>query len=520
MASIPRPVILCIFDGFGIRAQRDANAVLLARTPNLARYLASCPYAQLEASEGHVGLPAGQMGNSEVGHMNLGAGRVVLQDLPRIDAAIANKLLVENQTLQHFIAGLKASKGTAHLLGLVSDGGVHAQQRHAVALAEIISAAGVPVAIHAFLDGRDVPPQSAAATIAALQRSIAPLPGVRLATLCGRYYAMDRDNRWERVEKAYRLIVNGEGSPADDAQAAIQASYAAGIHDEFFLPVALNHYAGVQAGDGLLMANFRSDRARQLLQALLDPAFTGFPRPTPPHFAATAGMVAYSDLLNPYCPALFAPHPITHTLGEVVSRAGLKQLRLAETEKYPHVTFFFNGGAEAPYAGEDRILIPSPKVATYDLQPEMAAVAVTDALVAAIEQNTYDFIVVNYANGDMVGHSGLLEPAIKAVEVLDACIGRVEAAVKKQGGLIMLTADHGNCEKMQDGETGAPHTAHTLNPVPLLVINPPKSVTGLQDGVLADVAPTLLHCMGIAVPAEMTGKNLSLAPRTLERTLA
>jgi 2,3-bisphosphoglycerate-independent phosphoglycerate mutase len=505
--KIPRPVVLCIFDGFGHRVDKDNNAIALARTPNLDRYK-NFPRSLLDASEEHVGLPEGQMGNSEVGHMNLGAGRVIFQDLPLIDRAIATNEIAGNTTLKSFIAQLKESKGTCHLMGLASPGGVHSHQSHIIAMAKIFSEANVPVAIHAFLDGRDVPPQSAKEFIATIEKAISGFKGVKLATLCGRYYAMDRDKRWDRVEKAYDLLVNGQGTKANSAQEAIEASYAAKVTDEFVLPVALPGTTGMKDGDGVFMANFRADRAREILLALLDPAFADFKRSKTVKFTAALGMVEYSEKLNKFTATLFPPKNITETLGELVSKAGLKQLRIAETEKYAHVTFFFNGGREEPYAGEERILVPSPKVATYDLQPEMSAPEVTDKLVAAIESNQFDLVVVNYANGDMVGHSGLLPAAIKAVETLDEAIGRLEAAVKKTGGVILLTADHGNCETMHDEETHGPHTAHTLNLVPAILINGPDEVKKLRDGKLSDVAPTLMQLLHLPQPSSMTGRSL------------
>ncbi len=508
MSNAPRPVVLCVFDGFGHRPDAPDNAVTLANTPNIDRYFATCPHALLDASEEHVGLPHGQMGNSEVGHMNLGAGQVIFQDLPMIDRAIKNDELKSQPALLDLIKKLQASKGTCHVMGLASPGGVHSHQDHLVALAKILSANNVPVAIHAFLDGRDMPPQSANAQIGKLNKDIAGVKGVTLATLCGRYYAMDRDNRWERVEKAHRLIANAEGKKSNDAVTAIEQSYAEKVYDEFVLPIVLNDYAGMKDGDGILFINFRADRAREILQTFVDPSFTGFTRPRNIQFAAVAGMVEYSDKLNKFMTALFPPKVIENTLGEIVSKAGKKQLRIAETEKYPHVTFFFNGGREEPYAGEERILVPSPKVATYDLKPEMSAPEVTDKLVDAINSAQFDLIVVNYANGDMVGHTGDLNAAIKAVEALDTCIGRVEAAVKKQGGVILLTADHGNCERMHDDETHGPHTAHTLNLVPVILINAPADIKTIHDGKLADVAPTLLHFLQLPQPSTMNGKSI------------
>ena len=509
----PRPVVLCVLDGWGFRADAADNAVTRANAPVFRRVWETCPHALLDASEEHVGLPKGQIGNSEVGHMNLGAGRVVFQDLPMIDRAIERGELEKNAALQDLIAKLKRSNGTCHIMGLASPGGVHAHQDHMVALAQIVTNAGVPVTVHAFLDGRDVPPQSAAGQIekfaADLRKiDVRTVGKARLATLCGRYYAMDRDKRWERVEKAYDLLTDGAGVRVDDAVAAIKASYAAGVNDEFVLPVALNGYAGMKDGDGILFANFRADRAREILAALLDPAFNGFQRKKPIRFAAAAGMVEYSDQLNPLMTALFPPKQIENTLGAIMAREGLKQLRIAETEKYPHVTFFFNGGREEPYNGEDRIMVPSPKVATYDLQPEMSANEVTDRVVTAIDSGMYDFTVLNYANPDMVGHTGFFDAAVRAVEAIDHNLERLFSAVEKQDGIVLLTADHGNCETMHDATTNGPHTAHTLVRVPVILINAPKDVKALHDGKLADVAPTLLELMGMAKPDVMDGASL------------
>jgi 2,3-bisphosphoglycerate-independent phosphoglycerate mutase len=507
-ASPPRPVVLCIFDGFGSREDAPDNATTRAEMPHFRRVMAQYPTALLDACEEYVGLPSGQIGNSEVGHMNLGAGRVVFQDLPLIDRTIARGELEQNPALQTFITNLKASGGTCHLMGLASPGGVHAHQAHFVALAKILSTAGIPVALHAFLDGRDVPPHSAAEQIAQLQHDIVGLAQAKLVTLCGRYYAMDRDKRWERVQLAYELLVDGKGAAANDAVAAIKASYAANVADEFVLPVNLNGYGGMKDGDGLLFANFRADRARQLLTTLLDKEFSGFNRSRTIHLAAALGMVEYSEQLNALMPALFPPKHITNSLGEVVAKAGLKQLRIAETEKYPHVTFFFNGGREEPYPGEDRIMVPSPKVATYDLQPEMSAAEVTDQVTAAIDSGSYDLIILNYANPDMVGHTGSLDAAIKACETLDHCLERLIASVLRQNGVILLTADHGNCEQMFDPITNGPHTAHTLNRVPIVLINGPAEFTQLRNGKLADIAPTLLQLLGLPKPAEMDGESL------------
>lgn len=504
----PKPVVLCILDGFGWREDSDNNAVALANKPNFDALWASAPRGFLDACEEHVGLPKGQMGNSEVGHMNLGAGRVVYQDLPLIDRAIATGELNKNPALHQFIGALKQSGGTCHLLGLASPGGVHAHQDHMLALAKIVSAAGVPVAFHFWLDGRDVPPHQAAGTVPDLLQQLATLLGVKPATLCGRYFAMDRDKRWERVQQAYDLLVEGKGESTTDPVVALQAHYAAGKGDEFIPPIVLPGYAGMKDGDGILCANFRADRAREILTSLLDPAFDGFARGRVVQFAAAAGLVEYSTELNRFLSALFPPKDIQDGLGEIVARAGLKQLRIAETEKYPHVTFFFNGGLETVYPGEERILVSSPKVATYDLQPEMSAAEVTEKVVSAVDSGVFDLIVINYANCDMVGHSGMLDAAIKAVEAVDQGLGALVAAVTRQGGAMLVTADHGNCEQMYDPATNGPHTAHTLNRVPMVLVGAPAGVTALADGKLADVAPTLLALMGLEQPAAMDGVSL------------
>ena len=507
-AAPRRPVVLCVLDGWGHRDQpSDDNAILAARTPNLARMSKVSPFGLLDASELHVGLPPGQMGNSEVGHTNLGAGRVVMQDLPRIDLAIADGSLAANPTLQTFIAKLKASGGRCHLMGLISPGGVHSHQDQIAALARFVAAGGVPVVLHAFLDGRDTPPSSA---IEYLTKFIADTEGAgTIATVSGRYYAMDRDKRWERVAIAYDALVSAKGVAASDPLAAITASYAAGKTDEFVLPSVIGAYDGMRDGDGLLMGNFRSDRAREILTALLDPAFDGFTRSRAPRFTAALGLVEYSTSLNAFMSALFLPVPLTKILGAVLADAGKTQLRIAETEKYAHVTFFFNGGEERQFAGEQRILVPSPKVATYDLKPEMSAFEVTDKLVEAVESRQFDFILVNYANTDMVGHTGDFAAAVQAVEAVDTCLGRLEAAVAKVGGVLLITADHGNAEMMRDDSTGQAHTAHTINLVPFIVVDGPAEVTRLaKGGKLADVAPTVLDLMGLPQPAEMTGHSL------------
>jgi 2,3-bisphosphoglycerate-independent phosphoglycerate mutase len=513
----PRPLVLCILDGWGERKDRADNAILLAKTPNWTGFLAKFPHAHMQASESFVGLPEGQMGNSEVGHMNLGAGRVVLQDLPRIDTAIASGELEHNAALAAFIAALKKSGGTAHLMGLLSPGGVHSHQDHIAALARRLDEAGIPVAVHAFLDGRDTPPRSAPGFVDKFLADTRGLKGVKIATIGGRYYAMDRDKRWDRIEKAYRTLVLGEGEKAGDAKAAIAQSYAKDKTDEFVLPTVIADYHGMADGDGVLMGNFRSDRVRQILAALVDPQFKDFARPRVVRFAAAAGMCEYSARLQPLMLTLFPPERLTETFGEIVAAAGLTQLRIAETEKYAHVTFFFNGGREEEFPGESRILVQSPKVATYDLKPEMSAPEVTDKLVAAIEQQKYDVIVVNFANADMVGHTGDLAAAVKAVETIDHCLGRLAAALTKVGGAMFVTADHGNAEMMRDPVTGQPHTAHTTNPVPLVLVNPPAGVAAIGDGKLADIAPTLLALLGIEPPRAMTGQSLL---RTVARETA
>ncbi len=505
----PRPVVLCILDGWGDSPPGAANAIALARTPVWERLLASSPHAIIDASESHVGLPQGQMGNSEVGHMNIGAGRVVMQDLPRIDAAVASGELAANPRLREFAAQLKRSGGRCHLIGLLSPGGVHAHQSHILALARLLAGNGVTVRVHALLDGRDTPPTSAKGYMAAFLEAVADLPLVTVATVGGRYFAMDRDKRWDRVALAYAALVEAEGERAPDALAAIDAGYARGETDEFVRATAIEGYRGMRDGDGLLIANFRADRVRQIAAALLDPDFSGFARARRVRFAAAAGMTEYSESLNRFLASLFAPEALRRTLGEVVAEAGRRQLRIAETEKYAHVTFFFNGGEEAMFPGEERILIPSPRVATYDLKPDMSAFEVTDRLVEAILSGRFDLIVANYANTDMVGHTGDLAAAVRAVETVDQCLGRVVAATERAGGALLITADHGNAETMRDPATGEPHTAHTLNRVPVVLANAPAGVNALSDGRLADVAPTVLALMGLPQPAEMTGRSLA-----------
>jgi 2,3-bisphosphoglycerate-independent phosphoglycerate mutase len=505
-----KPVLLCIMDGWGERAEADHNAIAQASTPVYDRLRRESPTGVMSASGDDVGLPDGQMGNSEVGHMNLGAGRVVLQDLPRIDAATRDGSLATNRELLAFIDRVRDAGGRCHLMGLMSGGGVHSHQNHIAALTWILAKAGAEVLVHAILDGRDTPPKSASDAMAAFDAACHP--DARVTTVIGRFFAMDRDNRWDRVEVAYRGFALAEGHPLDSADAAIEAAYGRGETDEFAEPSIIDGYDGMRDGDGLLFANFRADRAREILATLVDPDFDGFERPRLPAFSARTGMVEYSTDLNRYLTTLFAPVDLEETLGEVVANAGLRQLRIAETEKYPHVTFFLNGGREATFEGEQRILIPSPKVRTYDLKPEMSADEVTDRLVEAILGQNFDLIIANFANPDMVGHTGDLAAAIKAVETVDRCIGRVADALEAVGGTMFLTADHGNCESMVDAGTGAPHTAHTTNLVPTILVNAPAAVTGLASGRLADVAPTLLELMGLAVPSVMGGRSLLIGP--------
>ncbi len=502
--SKPTPVVLCILDGWGLRDDPADNAPVLAETPTFDRIMATCPNATLVTHGRDVGLPTGQMGNSEVGHTNIGAGRVVAMDLGQIDLAIEDGSFFENAAIVGFADTLKGTGGTAHIAGLASPGGVHSHQSHIVAAAKALTDRGIPVAIHAFTDGRDVPPRSAVEQIKALE---ADLPeGARIVTVTGRYYAMDRDNRWERVQRAWAVMRKGQGHDAESAAEAIEAAYVRDESDEFIEPTAIGGFAGIAgADDGLFFINFRADRAREILAALADPEFDGFERTLQP-FAATLGMVEYSDAHNAYMSTVFPKREIVNTLGEWVSKQGLSQFRLAETEKYPHVTFFLNGGVETPYPGEERFMPKSPKVATYDLQPEMSAPEVTDKLVEAIEAG-FDLIVVNYANPDMVGHTGDLEAAKAACEAVDQGLTRVVAALEAAGGAMVLCADHGNCETMVDPETGGPHTAHTTNLVPVAVIGAPDGAT-LSSGRLSDLAPTVLDLMGLEQPEEMTGTSL------------
>jgi len=502
--SIPKPVVLCILDGWGLRDTSEANAPVLADTPTFDRIMATCPNATLITHGPDVGLPKGQMGNSEVGHTNIGAGRVVAMDLGQIDLAIEDGSFFENAEIQAFADTLLASGGTAHLMGVVSDGGVHGHLTHTIASAKALSDRGVSVAIHAVTDGRDVAPQSAVGFIEALGEALPPNAWV--ATVSGRYYAMDRDNRWDRVALAYNAIVKGQGAEQDNPIQAVKSAYTSDITDEFILPATISGYDGMRDGDGFWCLNFRADRARELLSAIGAPAFDGFDTGPRPNLAARLGMVDYSEAHNAFMDTVFPKQKIANTLGEWAAKHDLKQFRLAETEKYPHVTFFLNGGRETPEVGEDRFMPKSPNVATYDMQPEMSSVEVTDHFVTAIEDG-YDLIIVNYANPDMVGHTGDLDAAMKACEAVDQGLARVLTALEAAGGAMVITADHGNCETMVDVATGGPHTAHTTNLVPVAVIGGPAGAT-LADGRLADIAPTLLDLLGLDAPPEMTGQSL------------
>ncbi|WP_424928488.1 2,3-bisphosphoglycerate-independent phosphoglycerate mutase [Amaricoccus tamworthensis] len=499
-------VVLVILDGWGLDPNTEANAVALGNTPNFDRIWAKGPRSQLAAHGQDVGLPDGQMGNSEVGHTNIGAGRVVWMDLPRIDRAIEDGSFATNDELQGFIDSLKKSGGTAHLAGLASPGGVHSHQRHLVAMAKAVTDAGVPVVMHLFLDGRDVAPKSAQAQVAELEANLPD--AARVGTVSGRFYAMDRDNRWERVGQAVDAILNAKGEKAATAGDAIATAYAREETDEFATPTVIGDYAGANDGDGLFFANFRADRARQILEALVNPDFDGYEVGPRPDWAGKLGMVEYSDSLNRFMPAVFPSQDIPNTLGAWVSQKGFKQFRIAETEKYPHVTFFLNGGVETPAEGEERYMAPSPKVRTYDMQPEMSAAEVAENLAAAIRSSEYGLIVCNFANPDMVGHTGDLNAAIKAVEAVDAGLGQALDAVEETGSAMLVTADHGNCEIMVDPESGGPHTAHTLNPVPLVLVGGPDGAKLRDGGRLADLAPSLLYLMDIEKPEEMTGENL------------
>lgn len=507
MPAAPKPLVLIILDGFGHSESPEFNAIHAANKPVYDRLLASQPHGLISGSGMDVGLPDGQMGNSEVGHMNLGAGRVVYQDFTRVTKSIRDGDFFENPTICTAVDKAVGAGKAVHILGLLSDGGVHSHQDHLVAMAELAAKRGAEkIYLHAFLDGRDTPPKSAQHSIELLQATFTRLGKGRVASLIGRYFAMDRDNRWDRVEQAYNLIVDGKAEyHADYAVDGLIAAYERGESDEFVKATTIGEPVRVEDGDAVVFMNFRADRARELTRCFVEPDFSEFQRARMPQLAGFVMLTQYAASIP--APSAFAPEALTNVLGEYLANNGKTQLRIAETEKYAHVTFFFSGGREEPFAGEERILIPSPQVATYDMQPEMSAPEVTDRIVDAIENQRYDVIIVNYANGDMVGHTGVFEAAVKAVECLDKCVGRITEALDKVGGEALITADHGNVEQMEDVMTGQAHTAHTCEPVPFIYVGK-RNLTIREGGVLADVAPTMLTLLGMPVPAEMTGRSI------------
>ena len=508
-----KPLTLIIMDGFGINADTYGNAIKAAKTPNLTRLFGENPTTKIGASGMDVGLPDGQMGNSEVGHTNMGAGRIVYQELTRITKAFADGDAAQNEALVSAMDAAKKPGASLHLIGLLSDGGVHSHIGHLFGLLDMAKNSGVQnVYVHAFMDGRDVPPTSGKDFVAELQDKLTALGVGRIATVAGRYYAMDRDNRWERVEKAYAAMVYGEGVQNADPVAAVEASYAADVTDEFIVPVVCAGTDGtIKENDAVVFFNFRPDRAREITRTLVDPDFSGFDRKNG-FFPLTYVCMTQYDATMPNVQVAFKPQVLTNTLGEYLSNNGLTQLRIAETEKYAHVTFFFNGGVEKEYPGEDRALIHSPKVATYDLQPEMSAYLVTDELLSRLDSGKYDVVILNFANCDMVGHTGVFDAAVKAVEAVDECAGKVIEKALSMGGTVLLTADHGNADKMYEAD-GSPFTAHTTNPVPFLVISAderlaPGKIQLREGGRLADIAPTMLQILNLPQPAAMTGKSL------------
>ncbi len=509
-----KPVVLIVLDGWGVNTSKEGNAVAAAKAPVYNSLIRDYPHTILQASGEAVGLPDGQMGNSEVGHLNLGAGRVVYQDSTRISKAIRDGDFFRNPVLLSAMADVNRNKGTLHLMGLLSNGGVHSRLDHIFAMIDLAKAQGITrVVFHAFLDGRDTPPSSALEYLAQLEDHFGKTGAGRIASVSGRYYAMDRDKRWERVQKAYEALVLGDGIRKYSAREAVEQSYEHGRTDEFMLPTVIleprtnKPLATIRDGDTIIFCNFRSDRAREITRALVDPDFQGFKRKYWPKLSSFVCLTSYDETLN--LPVAFPPVRLTGILGEVLSGKGIRQLRIAETEKYAHVTFFFNGGEEPPFPLEDRILVPSPRdVATYDKKPEMSAPEITEKLVKNILSRQYWFILANYANPDMVGHTGILEAAVKAVEVLDECLGRVVRAAQEAGTCVVITADHGNLETMADPATGQPHTAHTTDPVPFIVVG--ENVRLRTGGMLADVAPTVLDILKIQKPVEMTGESLLL----------
>ena len=504
--STSKPVLLLILDGWGHREDREWNAIAQAEVPNWRRLLDACPHTLIDTHGEHVGLPDGQMGNSEVGHMNIGAGRVVYQELTRIDQAIRDGRFGANPAFASAFDGVRASGGTLHVFALLSPGGVHSHEAHVLAFLDAAAAAGLEsVAVHAFTDGRDTPPKSAGASLQALHAKCAALPGARIASVIGRYYAMDRDNRWERVAPAYRAITEANAAfHAADALAALEAAYARGESDEFVQPTVIGDGARFVDGDAVVFLNFRADRARELSRAFVQADFAGFARPRPIRLSAFVTLTEYAADL-PVSAVAYPPQSMANTLPEVIAAHGLKQLRIAETEKYAHVTFFLNGGREEAFPGEERVLIPSPKVATYDLQPEMSCPELTAKLTAAIRSRAFDLIVCNIANPDMVGHTGIFAAALKAAEAVDHALGAIAEAIDEVGGVMLVTADHGNLELMRDPVTGEPHTQHTVGPVPLLLVG---RQARLRPGALCDLAPTILALLGLPQPAEMSGHSL------------
>jgi phosphoglycerate mutase (EC 5.4.2.1) len=504
-----KPVMLMILDGFGITDKVDGNAIAAANKPNYDRLFAQYPHTELGASGMDVGLPRGQMGNSEVGHLNIGAGRIVYQELTRITKAIEDGDFFENEALNKAVDNAKKNDGALHLLGLLSDGGVHSHIEHLKALFKLAKDKGLSkVYLHAFMDGRDTPPASGKDFVADIENYLKKLGNGKIATISGRYYAMDRDNRWERVKLAYDIMVNGKGEAANSAIEAMERSYADNKTDEFVLPTAIMEdgrpVAQIKNGDSVIFFNFRPDRAREITRAINDRKFDGFERET---LNLTYVCLTQYDKTIENVEIAYKPQSISNTLGEYVSKLGKRQLRIAETEKYAHVTFFFNGGVETPNTGEDRALIPSPKVATYDLKPEMSAYEVTEEVIKRLDTDEYDMVILNFANPDMVGHTGIFEAAKAAIEAVDVCLGKIVDKVLEKDGTVFITADHGNAEQMIDYSTGEPMTAHTTDPVPFLyVANKAKEMR--NGGVLADIAPTMLQAMGLEIPAEMTGKTL------------
>jgi 2,3-bisphosphoglycerate-independent phosphoglycerate mutase len=507
MTKTKAPVVLLILDGWGYSEQRQANAIALARTPFWDHLWSAQPHTLIGTSGPSVGLPRGQMGNSEVGHLNIGAGRVVYQEFTRVSRAIRTGSFFTNRTLTDAVDRASDTGGSVHIMGLLSPGGVHSHEDQIQAMVRLAAQRGATqIDLHAFLDGRDTPPKSAHASIASMEALFSDLGVGRVASVIGRYYAMDRDNRWPRIQEAYDLITGAAARfDAPRAATALDAAYDRGETDEFVGSTRIAGAHGLRDGDSLIFMNYRSDRARQLTRALTEPHFEGFERKRRPALGSFVSLTEYSKEYP--VPVAFPPERIRNGFGEHIARLGLRQLRLAETEKYAHVTFFFNGGREQPFDGEDRILVPSPDVATYDLAPEMSAGEVTDRLVGAIDSGKYDAIVCNLANPDMVGHTGELEAAMKAIEAVDACIGRIDERVRDRGGQMLVTADHGNAERMQDPDTGQAHTAHTDNPVPMVYVGN-RALRLSEGGALCDIAPTMLELMGIESPRDMQGQPL------------